>query len=163
MIEINWPLLITQVVTFLVAMVLVWKFSWGPLTNMMNERSQKIQSDIDQADQKRNEIEALETDYHRRVAEIEEKSRKTLAEAVQRGYQEKELILQEARHEAQRLLEKNQTSLLQQREQVIKELRDHISEIAIMAVERLVGERADDQVHAKLMNNFMDELDKVEK
>ena len=70
MIEISWPLLVTQVVTFLAAMVIIWKLFWGPLTRMMQERTQKISDDLERAENGRREIEALEADYHRRLAEI---------------------------------------------------------------------------------------------
>jgi F-type H+-transporting ATPase subunit b len=163
MIEINWPLLLVQVATFLVAMIVVWKFSWGPLTRMMQERSRKIEDDIDRASKGRHEVEVLEGEYHRQLAEIEEKARKTINEAVQKGHQEREVILQEAQDEAKRLLEKNQEMLQQERRQVIKELRAEVSSMAIKAMEQLLQEKNKNELHARLVDDFINDLDKVEK
>lgn len=163
MIEISWPLLLTQAATFLVAMIVVWKFSWGPLTRMMQDRTRKISDDIERAEQGRNEIEALDADYHRRLAEIEEKARKEINDAIQRGHQEKEVILQEAREEAQQLLKKSREMLTQERQKVIKELRGYVTEIALKAVEQLLGEKTDAQSHSRLVDNFINDLEKVER
>lgn len=163
MVEINWGLLITQVATFLVAMVILWKFSWGPLTKMMEDRSKGIKDDIERAEKGRNEIEALEADYHRRLAEIEEKARKEINDAIQKGHQEKELILKEAREESQHLLEKNQEMLAQERQQVIRELRGQVTDIVLKTVEQLVGENADAKAHGNLVDRFIKDLEEVGK
>jgi len=163
MIEISWPLLITQVVTFLAAMIIVWKLFWGPLTKMMQERSQKISDDLERAENGRREIEALEADYHRRLSEIEEQTRKEINEAVQKGNIAKEEILQEARAEAQRILEKTRQDLVVEREQVIRELRRQVSDLSLLAVERLLGQGIDMKVQKRLLDEFLDEVEKVEK
>ncbi len=163
MIEINWSLLLIQVATFLAAMIVVWKFSWGPLTRMMQDRTHKIQDDIDRATKGRHEVEVLEGEYHRQLADIEDKARKTINEAIQKGHQERELILQEAQEEAKRLLEKNHEMLQQERQQVIKELRTEVSSIAIKAIEQLLQEKNKDELQDRLVDDFINDLDKVEK
>lgn len=162
MVEINWPLLITQTATFLVAMIILWKFSWGPLTKMMNDRSGKIEDDIQRAEDGKREIEALEADYHRRLSDIETKARKEINEAIQKGQNMKEEILIEARQEAQRVMEKNQQMIAQEREHVIQELRQHVTDISLKAMEKVIGEQSQKEVHVQLMNKFLDDLEKVE-
>ncbi|MCD4813193.1 F0F1 ATP synthase subunit B [bacterium] len=163
MIEISWPLLITQVVTFLVAMVVVWKLFWGPLTKMMQERTRKISGDLEKADHGRREIESLEADYHRRLSDIEEHARKEINSAIQKGNKAKEDILVEARDEAQKVLDKTRRDLAIERDQVIRELRSQVTEISMTAIERILGESIDKQVQQRLLDDFIDEVDKVQK
>jgi F-type H+-transporting ATPase subunit b len=163
MVEINLALLLTQVVTFLIAMFVVWKFFWGPLTQMMQERTKKISGDIERAENGRREVESLEAEYHRRLSQIEEQARKAINEAIQRGNHAKDEILQEARQEAQRVLEKAQADLQLEREQVIRELGNQVSEIALAAVERVLGQGVDTKIQQSLLDGFISEVEQVEK
>lgn len=163
MIEINWPLLLIQVATFLAAMIVVWKLFWGPLTAMMKERSRKISDDLQRAENGRREVEALEGEYHRRLAEIEERARKEINDALQRGSQAKDEIIKEARIEAQRVLEKARRDLAAEREQVIRELRNQMADISLAAVEKLIGQGMDQKIQQRLLDQFLNDLDKAGK
>ncbi|MEW6516831.1 MAG: F0F1 ATP synthase subunit B [candidate division FCPU426 bacterium] len=161
MIEISWPLLITQVVTFLAAMVVIWRLFWGPLTRTMKERTEKISSDLERAESGRREIEALEADYRRRMSAIEEQARKEIKDAVQKGNLAKEEILATARQEAQRILEKAQQDLAREREQVIRELRSQVADLSLSAVERLIGNGVDQKAQRRLLEEFIGEVEKL--
>ncbi len=158
MIEINWFLLVTQVVTFLAAMVIVWKLFWGPLTQLMRERSTRIAEDVKRAEQGRHEIEALEADYRRRLGELESQTRQALQDAVARGNQAKDQLLAEARAEARRVLDKAQADLAQERERVVRELRGQITDISLAALERLLGEGLDPQAQRRLLDQFVKDV-----
>ncbi len=158
MIEISLPLLLTQVATFLVAMVVVWRLFWGPLTRLMRERTEKIASDLERAETGRRELEALEADYRRRMAAIEEQARKEIKEAVQKGNQSREEILVAARQEAERILRKAQQDLAREREQVIRELRAQVADLSLSAVERLLGDGVDQKAQKRLLEEFLGEL-----
>lgn len=159
MIEINLFLLITQIVTFLAAMVIVWKLFWGPLTQFMRERSQRIANDLQKAESGRHEIEALEAEYHRRIAEVETQARQEIQEALAKGNRAKEQLLEEARAEAKHILEKTQQDLAQEREKVLRELRTRITDISLAAVERLLGEGLDASAQKKLLDRFVSEVE----
>ncbi len=163
MIEISWPLLLTQIGTFLIAMVMVWKLFWGPLTRMMQDRSQRISGDIQRAESGRREIETLEADYHRRMAEIEEGARKAVNEAVHQGNLAREKIIQEARDESQCILEKNREDLAQERKKVLRELRGQVADLSLIAVEKVIGRQLDQSVQQKLLDDFLNEIKAAEK
>ena len=159
MMELNWMLLSVQVATFLVAMVIIWKLFWGPLTNYMRERSSQIAGDLQRAEKGKREIEALEAEYHSRLTELETRAQQEIKDALARGAQAKEQILTEARQEAKRILEKAQADLSQERAQVVRELRAHITQISLQAVERLLGQGLDTQTQKRLLDQFISDLE----
>ncbi|MCK5242544.1 F0F1 ATP synthase subunit B [bacterium] len=163
MVEINLALLVTQVVTFLIAMVIVWKFFWGPLTKMMQDRTKKISSDIERAEDGRRVVESLEAEYHWSLSEIEEQARKEINEAIRKGNHAKEEILQDARKEAQRELEKARADLTLERAQVINGLRQQVSEISLAALEKVLGQGVGRQIQKNLLDEFITEVEQVEK
>jgi F-type H+-transporting ATPase subunit b len=161
MMEINWVLLSVQVATFLVAMVIIWKLFWGPLTKFMQERSQQIEGDLKRAETGKREIEAMEAEYHRRLSELEERAQQEIKEALARGAQAKDQIMIEARQEAKRILDKAQSDLTLERERLLRELRSHMTEISLQAVERLLGQGLDQNVQKRLLDQFLSDLEKV--
>jgi len=161
MIEINWFLLITQIVTFLVAMTLVWKMAWGPLTKMMQERTGRIADDLQRAESGRREIEALEAEYHRRIAEVEAKARQEIQDALAKGNQAREQLLDEARAEAKRILEKAQQDLAQEREKVMRDVRSQIIDLSLAAVERLLGQGLDAKAQKQLLDRFVSDVENL--
>ncbi len=158
MIEINWFLLITQVATFLVAMVLVWKLAWGPLTQMMRDRSARIAEDVKRAEQGRHEIEALQAEYQHRLGELEVQDRQAFQDALARGQQARDEVLASARTEAQRILDKVQADLVQERERVVRELRAQVTDISLAALERLLGTGLDLQAQRRLLDKFVKDV-----
>ena len=161
MIEINGFLLVTQIVTFLVAMAIVWKLAWGPLTQMMRDRSAKIAADLQRAEQGRHEVEALEAEYHRRIAEVEAQARQAIQDAIVQGNLVKDQVLEEARSEAKRILEKAQADLAAERERVVRELRGRVTEISLAAIERLLGEGLDQKVQQRLLDQFVKDVQEL--
>ncbi len=162
MIEINWFLLAAQVATFLAAMVLVWKLSWGPLTQFMRERSERIAADLKRAEEGRKEIDALEAEYRRRLAEVEERAQQEIKEALAKGRQEKEGLVEEARQEARQILEKAQSDLELERERVLQSLHAQVTELSLAALERVLGQGLDRQIQQRLLDKFLHEVEQVE-
>jgi F-type H+-transporting ATPase subunit b len=161
MIEINLFLLVTQVVTFLVAMVIVWKLFWGPLTQLMRQRATRIAEDVQRAEQGRREIEALEADYHHRLAALEAQVRQSIQDAVAKGNVAKDELLAEARAEAKRILDKAQADLALERERVVRELRAQVTDISLAALERLLGTGLDVQAQKRLLDQFVKDVQEL--
>jgi F-type H+-transporting ATPase subunit b len=159
MMELNWMLLSVQVATFLAAMVIIWKLFWGPLTRYMRERSAGIAADLERAENGKREIEALEAEYHTRLADLEARAQQEIKDALARGAQAKEQILAEARLEAKRILDKAQADLSQERERLVRELRAHVAQISLQAVERLLGQGLDAKAQARLLDQFVSDLE----
>lgn len=161
MIEINWFLLITQIATFLAAMAIVWKLFWGPLTLFMRGRAAHIAGELERAERGRLEIEALEAEHRRRLAELEERAQQEIKDALARGNQAKDQILEEARREAHAILEKAQADIRLERERVVGELRGQMTELSLAAVEKLIGQGLDQKVQERLLNQFVSELETI--
>lgn len=159
MMELNGMLLSVQVATFLAAMVIIWKLFWGPLTRFMKERSSQIAGDLERAERGKRDIEVLEAEYSTRLSDLEARAQQEIKDALAQGAKLKEQILTEARQEAKRILDKAQGDLSQERERVVRELRTHITELSLQAVERLLGQGLDAQAQKHLLNQFVSDLE----
>ncbi len=163
MIEIDFGILIAQIVTFLIGMGLLWKISWGPLTQMMKERSSVIQKELDAAQQKRTEAEKLQASYQQQLSAIEQKGQEVMNRALGEAQAMKDQILKGAQEESKRLMEKTEESLAVERVCLLTELRQELSRLVVSAMEKLLRHSVDPQTQKEWNQQFLSELDQYAK
>ena len=70
MLEFKPGLFIAQVVTFLIAVFLLWKIAWGPLYEILEKRKEKIKKDLEIIEQTKNSLKKMEQEYKLRFDAI---------------------------------------------------------------------------------------------
>lgn len=163
MIEINFGILVAQVVTFLIGMGLLWKIAWGPLTETLKQRSLTIQKELETAQQKRSDAEKLESSYRQQLAAIEQKAQEMMNRTQQEAQVVKEHLLKAAHEESKRLMEKTKESLEAERIRLIGELRQEVSRLVIKGTEKLLRQSVDRQKQEQWSKEFMAELEQYTK
>lgn len=159
MIEIDFGILIAQIVTFLIGMGLLWKISWGPLTQMLKERSSVIQKELADAQQKRSEALKLQASYDQQLTAIEQKAQELTHRALQSAQVMKDQILKSAQEESNRLMEKTKESLAAERVRLLVELRQELSRLVVSGMEKLIRHSVDHQTQQQWTQEFLAELD----
>ena len=149
---------IVVLVSFLLLMVLLKKFAWKPLMNIMDQREQTIASNIENAEIAKNEAERL-------AAERQEKLDKTRAEAatvlnkakISAESAEKEL-LDAARLEATRLKKDAKKEIENERKMALASVRDEVSMLSIQIAEKLISKELTNEGHAQLIDKYLERL-----
>ncbi len=163
MIEINFGILLAQIVTFLAGMGLLWKIAWGPLTQMLKERSSVIQKDLQSAQQKLTEAQKLEESYHQQLAAIEAKAQEVMSQALQSAQTMKDQILKATQEESKRLMEKTKESLDAERIRLMSDLRRELSHLVVLGTEKLIRQTIDRQKQEQWTREFLEELEQQNK
>lgn len=152
------PQLLTTAIGFLLFVWVLAKFAWGPILNLLDERRAKIESDYAKAEQNLAAAESLRGDFESKLADIKVLEREKIQEAVKRGEQLGDGIVAKARQSADdtRLKAERDIDLEAHKAQI--QLRDTVVTMAIGAAEKVIGERMDDQLHRKLIQEYIDQL-----
>lgn len=159
MVNINSTLL-WQVFNFLVLLWLLKRYLYGPITEMLDKRKQKVNSDLDQAQQEREEAAALKEKYENKLREAREKSEEIVNEAEKRGKKRAREIVEEAETDAIRVKESKMAEVEQARREAADELRNHVAAISLMAAGKLINEKIDQKKHEELINEYIENLDR---
>ena len=134
-------------VTFIVLMLLVGKYAWGPVTKMMAKRQDKITDDLDYADKSRAEAQEL---LSKRQSEL----KNTQAEAVSivntakaNGEKQSKEIVAQAHAEATDLKAKAQDDIAQAKQDALNGARDQVADLSVTIASKIIGKElnADDQ------------------
>ncbi|OGS27709.1 MAG: ATP synthase F0 subunit B [Elusimicrobia bacterium RIFOXYB2_FULL_48_7] len=159
MIEINPGIFIAQLITFLAALFILWKFAWGPLLGMLKERQDKIKKDLDVAESARQSIEKLQQEYSQKLSEIQQKAAELVSQAKQDGERMKGEILKIAQSEAEELRKKTQEQLDGEKKRISAELRSELSALSISIAEKIIRQSIDKKMQDNLFKEALDGLD----
>lgn len=152
-----WTALFTLANTVTLFLVMK-KFLFKPVLNMIEERQQEIDTMYSQADTAKADAEAMQAEYRQKLSVAAETSERMVKEAVVRGQNREDEIIRQANREAAAIMDKANADIAQEKKKAINEAKDEISVIAMAIAGKVVGRAltAEDQV--QLVDSFIDEL-----
>ncbi|MFW6028906.1 MAG: F0F1 ATP synthase subunit B [Halanaerobiales bacterium] len=158
MININTTLL-WEAINFFVLLWLLKRYLYTPLTDMLDKRKNKIESDIQEAKDKKKEAQELKEKYEKQLSEARSEAQEIVEEAEERAKEKANNIVEEAREDAQRIKERNEAEIEQAKEEAVAELKEEVSSISLMAASKFLREQLDEEKHKKLINQYIENLD----
>ncbi len=150
--------IITQIIGFLIAIVILKKFAWKPLLSMLEERRNKIKSEFAAIEEERKKTEKLNADYQSKLKDIDSLSRVKIQEAAQEGQIMANQIKEIARNEAKEIVTKAREDIGRDVEKAKVQLRDDVVNLTLQITEKLMGEKLDAEKDKKLVARFIDEM-----
>jgi len=151
---INPAFLLSQVVNFLILFAGLYFLLWNPILKMFDQRKQRIQQGLEDAERAREERERAEVEFNKRLEEAAQERERIIARAREEGQEERKAILAEAEQEAQRVLVGAREEAGSERERILRDLRGQVAVLAIAAANRLIGEALDEQRQRRLVDEF---------
>lgn len=154
MIEINPGLLLAQVITFLIGMAILWKIAWGPITKILREREETITRTLKNAEEAKNNAEALRAKYESELNNIAEKFRSELARAEKEGILAREKIIALAQEEAKGLVEKAKLYMEEEKAKLKNEMEREVARLSLLAADRLLKQLVDRKYQDAVWREF---------
>ncbi|WP_420360956.1 F0F1 ATP synthase subunit B [Companilactobacillus halodurans] len=145
-------------VSFIILALLVKHFAWGPVTKMMDARSEKITGDLDYADQERSRAEKL-------AKEREDALKNSRAEAVgivnkakESGETQKKSIVSDAHSEAEEVRQRAKSDAAKAKEDAMAGAQKDIANLSLEIASKVISKElnADDQ--KSLIDSYIKEL-----
>lgn len=156
-IGINLPLLLAFVVNFIILLVLLSVVLYKPVLKMLDERQAKIKDSMEQAEKIKQQITQSEENIKAHLDSARKEGQKIVAQAEQIGERLKTEAKEEARHEAESLINKARVEIQRQRDKDVEDLRKQFADIAISAAEKVINETLDKNKHRKLIDDILEE------
>ncbi len=147
--------MLVQLCSTLVLFLLMKKFLWKSVKNFLDVRADKMQSDLAESEQAKQD--AL-TDRQKALEELQGASargEKIVEAAVKQAKDEKESILLEAGKQADALRKKAQEQIESDRQQMYDGMSKEMVEVAMSAVEKLVGSKDTSDMDRKAIEEFV--------
>jgi F-type H+-transporting ATPase subunit b len=154
-IGINLPLLIAFVINFLLLFGLLTFVLYKPVMKMLDERQAKIKESMEQAEAIKQQSARSEQEIKAQLESSQKEAQKIINQAAQIGEQLKVEAKEEARLEAENIINKAKIEIQRQRERDIEDLRTQFADIAILAAGKVIKETLDKEKHRRLIEEVL--------
>jgi F-type H+-transporting ATPase subunit b len=148
-------LTIWTAITFLLLLVILSKFAWGPIVKMLDEREKSIREAIEQAKKERLEAEKLLADQKSALAQAQREA----ADLAQKSKQEVEVLRADltakARKEADDLVASARKQIQDEKAKALAELKSQVADLAIDAARRLIQSSLDEKSQRALVEEYI--------
>jgi F-type H+-transporting ATPase subunit b len=151
-------LIVWTIVTFVLLLAILWKFAWNPILGALEARELAIKKTIDDAERLQAEAAALLEEHRAQLAQARAEGNRLLDEARQVGEKMKADILEKARSEAERVVERAHRQLELETEQAIQTIRAEMADLALRAAEKVLERSLTGDDHRRLAEEAIAEI-----
>jgi F-type H+-transporting ATPase subunit b len=154
----HWPELIMGIITFAVLFFFMWRWILPRVNTLLEERRQKIQGELENAERTRAAADAELARYREQLGNAREEANRIIEEARRTGEQVQRDIQAKAEREAQATVARAQDEIRVERDRVLQDLRGQLGDIAVELAGRVVGRSLDKQTHEQLIDEYIDQV-----
>lgn len=152
-------LVVWMLLSFSILLILLKKFAWKPIINMLKEREETISEALNQAKTAREEMKTLQANNELLIIQAKEERDSIIVEA--RKIREKmiEEAKSKATEESQRIIESAKESINYEKMRAITDLKNQVAQLSIDIAEKLiVSELTDKEKQNKIIEEMLDEV-----
>ena len=151
-----------QIVSQALGFLLLWwalkRYAWRPLLAVLDARRKHIEDGFNEIARSKDELSRLQQELSSRLAKIDDEARLKIQQAILEGKRIAVEVQEEARNQAQAILEKSKDTIALELAKAKISLRNDMADMTIDAVERLLRQKLDAKADEALVASILDEL-----
>lgn len=148
---------IPMLVAFLIILVILAKFGWPVVDNIITKRETTISDALKKSEEARVESERVLAEYREQLAESKAQSAQIIADARVTGESVKAEITAKAQAEAEDMIEKARLAIETEKKAAIAELQGSVADISISVASKIIGADLSDDEHRQLIERYVNE------
>lgn len=142
-------------------LILYWlirKFAWTQITGIFEERANKINQDIYDAENARKEAQELAEKRQEQLNSAKDDAAKIIDSAKETGNAQSAKILAETRDEVSRLKEKANQDIAQDKAEALSSVKGDVADLTVLLAEKVMTKNLDKSVQSELIDQYLDQL-----
>jgi len=155
----NPKVVLSQIIAFVFLYVVLKRFLFGPIANMIETRNNEIRELADKARENAQRMEDARDEYERRLGDIEREARDRIQEATRQAHDAAAQIVTEARQARDDLLVRAREEIRREKERALVEIRDEVATLAVRGAEQVIRKELDESLHRDMVRRFIDEVE----
>jgi F-type H+-transporting ATPase subunit b len=154
---INLPLLISQLISFLILLNLLYFVAFKRVLKMLDERSSRIKESLEQADTVKKQSLHAEDEVKRQLQLASQKGQELISQATKASDDIRAKAQELAKKDAEMLIERARQAIQAEKDEAIEDLRREFADVTILAAGKVIGESLDKQRHKTLIDKILNE------
>jgi len=159
MLNTQWGLMVWTLITFGISVAVLWKYAFGPLQRIIDQRRAQIGESMEAAEAARAEATRLLEEYKQTLAKVRAEAEEILERSHKAGDSAKAEILAEAKQQAERTVDKARAQIERDTRAALLEIKQQVADLTLLAAEKVAGKSLTDADHERLIQQALAELD----
>lgn len=151
-------LAIWSLVVFVLLLLILWKFAWGPLSTALDRREEYMRNCMLEAEKARDEGRKVMAEYQEQMRQAADQVRAILEEARRDAQATKADILKTAEADAQAARQRAERDIVQMRAQLVEEIRTQTANLVVGVTGKLLTRELGHDDHRRLFDLALNEL-----
>ncbi|MBD3291694.1 MAG: F0F1 ATP synthase subunit B [Armatimonadia bacterium] len=156
--QIDWITVVAQIVNFLILLWLLKRFLYGPILQAMEDRQQRIQDQMQDAEEREAEAEEEARQHREARQELEQRRDELVHQAREEAQQRRQELVDQARVEVEALEERWHENLRDERDAFIRQLRRRMGTELCGVARRALADLANRELQAQVVSVFLQRL-----
>ena len=152
-------LMIWTIVCFLLTLYVLRRFAFGAIQNMLDERRERIQRSIEEAEHARTEARKLLEEHRALIGQARGQAEEILGEARKVADAQRQRVREETEADRQRRLEETRRQIEAETQRALEQIRAEVAELTLVAATKVTGKVLDDADHRRLIEDAVRDLD----
>ena len=154
---ISVPTLITQIVTFIILLVLLRFVAYKPIMRMLDERSRRVKESMEQAEALKAQSAKGEEELKKQLEAASREGQERIARAVRAGEEVKQKAQEDAKKEAESLITRARAEIKKERDDAVSEVRREFADLTVLAAGKVIEKSLDKKEHRELIDKVLEE------
>ncbi|MFQ3168893.1 MAG: F-type H+-transporting ATPase subunit b [Limisphaerales bacterium] len=155
---VSWQLFISQLIAFIIVALVLKKFAYKPVLDMLEQRKERIAQAETNAEKIQTELAATEAERDKVLAKANQKAQEMIADAKEAAQQVGEVEGQKAVKQAEGIIRKAREATDADRDQMMSELRAEIGRLVVETTAKVSGKVLTDEDQQRLIDETNREL-----
>ncbi len=155
---INLGYLVMQILLFVILMLVMKNYAYGPIIKILEERKARIAKGLEDARQASIARDSADAEAKKILDAARAEAANMRKDAAVQAEEGAKGITAKAREEASAVVTAAKAEAEEERNRILAELRDQVAAIAIAAANKLVGDALDEDRQRTLIANFFSQV-----
>lgn len=154
---INFFWIIVSSINFLIFLALLYTFALRPVSKMLNDRRERIETGLRDAEQAARDRAQAESERVAALAEARREANDILNRAQKIAQDSRDADIAATREELERMRQRATEEIQAEKGRAMADLRAEVASLALVAAGKVVGESMDDPRQRRLVEDFLRE------
>jgi F-type H+-transporting ATPase subunit b len=159
LININYGLMVWTILCFLVVLIVLKKYAYQPIQELLEQRRAQIAADLDSAEKARTEAQETLDEYRAQLAEARKEAGRIVEDARNAIEERRTAELATLEADKARQLERAKEEIAAETRQSLATIKQQVAELTMAATEKIVRSRLDEAEQRRLIDDALADVD----
>lgn len=152
---------VAQIISFFVVLWLLRVFLWKRLLRLLDDRKERIAKELQDIEEAKVQTQRLKDEYQALISNIDQESKKRIAQAIIKARQTGDDIRKKAYAEAQGIIENSRANMKYELAKAKESVKEELIDLTIRAAEHIIEEKLTSGQDRKVVEEFLERIDEA--